>query len=145
MIKAKPFMLIPVILLVSLFGIILNMSFSGLVAQPDWSWAVLLAVLLSDRKAWVWILPAIWFHDVALFWSAWVALPYFIVLSIFLYYADKRLGPGQPQRWVAIFLGCLPLFIYGLGLMSILLTATLAVWVWSMLSARREKVYVEPA
>jgi len=136
----------PLVLLFSFIGLTLNMSFSGVMAaQPDWSLVLLLAVLLSNRKTWFWVLPCIWFHDVVLFWSAWVTFPYVILTTIILYLSDKRIGPGQQQRWFGLGLSCLPLFIVGVGVWSWLLTMMLTVWAWSILSSQRERVYVEPA
>lgn len=138
-------MLMPGVLLASFSGLILNMSFSGSVAQPDWSLAILLAVLLSNYKTWCWVLPSIWVHDIVFFWSGWVAFPYFICIAMILLYSDKRLGPGQPQRWLSLLLGCLPLYIAGVSQLSCLLTALLAIWLWALFSSHKEKVYVEPA
>ena len=136
---------VPLVLLTSFFGLLLNLSFSGLIAQPDWSLVMLLAVLLSNRRTWFSVLPCIWFHDVVLFWSAWVTFPYVLVTTIILYLSDKRLGPGQPQRWLGLVLSCFPLLLSGVSLWSWLLSMMLTVWLWSILSSKREKVYVEPA
>ena len=138
-------MLIPGVLLACFVGLTLNMSFAGYVAQPDWSAAILLATLLSNRKAWYWVLPSIWFHDIVLFWSGWIVFPYFVFIAIVLFYADERLGPGQPQRWFGLVFGCIPLVIAGVSFVSCLLTALCAIWLWSLFSSSKDKVYVEPA
>ncbi len=123
----------------------MNLSFSGLVTQPDWSLAILLASLLSHRQAGYWVLPGIWFHDTLLYWSAWTCFPYFILASIVLYYSDKRLGPGQQQRWFALVFSCFSLLLAGIPLWDWLLTMMLSIWIWFLLSAKREREYVEPA
>ena len=133
------------ILLCSLIGLVINMSLSGLVTQPDWSLAILLAALLSDRQAWHWVLPGIWFHDIILYWSAWTCFPYFIFTSIVLFYSDKRLGPGQHQRWFGLFFSCLSILLIGISVWDWLLTIMLTIWLWFLLSAKRERDYVEPA
>ncbi len=129
----------------ALLGLLVNMSFAGVGHQPDWSLAFLLAIVLSKRSTWYWVLPLIGLHDFLLFWSVWVVFPYATVAVILLNYADTRLAPGQPQRWLALVLGCVPLLLAGVDVISWLLTLTLCTWLWSSLSTRREKVYVEPA
>jgi hypothetical protein len=134
-----------VLAFMALLGLLLNMSSAGNSLQPDWSLAILLAILLSKRSTWYWVLPLIGLHDLLLFWSLWVVFPYAAVAVVLLNYADIRLAPGQPQRWLALVLGCMPLLFAGVDGMVWLLTLTLSTWLWSFLSSRREKVYVEPA
>lgn len=129
----------------ALLGLLMNMSFSGLLAMPDWSLAILLAILLSQRSTWYWVLPLIGLHDYLLFWSVWVVFPFATLAALLLMYADVNLAPGQYQRWVGLFLACAPLLFAHVGWLSWLLTMTLTVWIWSYLSVKREKVYVEPA
>ncbi|OIP99124.1 MAG: hypothetical protein AUK35_09160 [Zetaproteobacteria bacterium CG2_30_46_52] len=133
------------VLLWSLFGLVLNMAFSGLFAQPDWSLALLLAALLSDRRNWFWVLPSLFFHDLVLYWSPLVTFPFGLIAAIILMYADTRLAPGQQQRWLGLLVVCLPLLNTGISLFSWLLTVSLCIVIWSYLSSKREKVYVEPA
>ena len=128
----------------ALLGLLINMSFAGQFAQPDWSLAILLAILLSQRKTWYWVLPLIGMHDYLLFWSAAVVFPYAVATALLLTYADIRLAPGQHQRWLGLALVCVPLLFAGIDTLSWLLTVTLTIWIWSALSAKREKVYVEP-
>jgi hypothetical protein len=128
----------------ALLGLFINLSFSGAVLLPDWSLAILLAILLSKRSSWYWVLPLIGLHDLLLFWSVWVVFPYAVAAVVLLTYADTRLAPGQPQRWLALVLGCAPLLFAGVDFMTWVLTLTLCTWIWSSLSAQREKVYVEP-
>lgn len=121
------------------------MAFSGLFAQPDWSVALLLAVLLNDKKTWFWVLPALFFHDLVLYWSPLVTFPFAALAAIILMYADTRLAPGQQQRWLSLFVVGLPMLAAGISLLNGLLTISLCIVIWSYLSATREKVYVEPA
>ncbi len=134
-----------ILALAALLGLLLNMSFAGTNPQPDWSLAILLAIVLSKRSTWYWVLPLIGLHDYLLFWSVWVVFPYAAIAVVLLSYADTRLAPGQPQRWLALVLGCAPLLLAGVDIVSWLMTLTLCTWLWSFLSTRREKVYVEPA
>ena len=128
----------------ALFGLLLTMSFAGQFAQPDWSLAILLAILLSKRSTWYWVLPLIGLHDFFLFWSVWVVFPFSVLAAILLAYADTRLAPGQHQRWVSLVLVSIPILFAGIDVLSWLLTITLTIWIWSMLSSKREQVYVEP-
>lgn len=130
---------------IALLGLCVNMSFAGLLAMPDWSLAILLAILLSQRSTWFWVLPLIGLHDYLLFWSVWVVFPFAVLTAFLLTYADIRLAPGQHQRWVGLVMVCAPLLFAGIGWLSWLLTITLTVWLWSYLSVKREKAYVEPA
>ncbi len=134
-----------ILALAALLGLLLNMSLAGTNPQPDWSLAILLAIVLSKRGTWYWVLPLIGLHDYLLFWSVWVVFPYAAIAVALLSYVDTRLAPGQPQRWLALVLGCTPLLLAGVDIVSWLMTLTLCTWLWSFLSTRREKVYVEPA
>jgi len=138
-------MLVSSVLLTTFIGLIANLSFSGLVSQPDWSFAVLLAMLLSQQRTWIWVLPSIGMHDLFLYWSAIITLPVFILISVILFYSDKRLGPGQQQRWLCLLLGIIPLFNEGMAIFNVLLTLAMTVLLWSFFTTRRDKVYVEPA
>jgi len=138
-------MLISWVLLTSTVGIFLNLSFSGMMAQPDWSLAILVGALLHHRQTWFWVLPYVLFHDVVLYWSPWITFPYVLLTAGLLFYADYRLAPGQPQRWFGLLLCCTPLLFAGVAVWTWLLTLTLSVGVWSLLSSEREKVYVESA
>ncbi|MDX8380871.1 MAG: hypothetical protein R8M14_02015 [Ghiorsea sp.] len=129
----------------ALIGLLLNLSFSGNVSQPDWSLSILLAILLSQRKTWYWILPLIGLHDLLLFWSVWITFPFAVISALLLSSADVRLSPGQYQRWLALLLACSSLLFTGVDFISWLLTITLSTWIWSILSVQREKAYVEPA
>jgi len=138
------FMLVSSVLLVAFVGLIINLSFSGSGVQPDWSFSILLAMLLSKRKTWIWVLPSIGIHDLFLYWSATVMVPTFILVATVLFYSDKRLGLGQQQRWACLFICTFPLIHSGMALLNVLLTLTVTVCLWAFFSAQREKVYVEP-
>ncbi len=131
--------------LAACFGLLLNLSFAGQLVQPDWCFAILLGVLLSRYETWFWVLPMIGIHDLLIFWSVWVTFPFASFAAMILIYADIQIAPGQPQRWVALSLSCLPLLFTGIDMVSWLLTLTLTIWVWFLLSTKREKVCVEPA
>ena len=135
--------MISLVLLTSVIGILFNLSFTGLFTQPDWMLAVLLAILLSDKSTWYWVLPAMIIHDVLLYWTIWVTFPYMVVVAGILFFSDKRLGPGQPQRWFGLALVCMSLLIKGISVWDWLLTMMLAVWLWFVFSSIREREYVE--
>lgn len=137
--------LIPSVLLGAFVGLICTMAFAGDWSQPDWSLALLLAVLLSKPKTWVWLLPSVGMHDLFLYWSVWGVFPFAVLSVILILYTDKKIGPGQPQRWAALLLHIYALWLTGLDVLSLFLTLTLSVWLWFVFSSNREKVYVEPA
>lgn len=128
----------------ALLGLMVNLSFSGGLAQPDWALSILVAILLSKRDTWYWVLPLVGLHDFLLFWSVWVCFPFVALAAGLIAYADINFAPGQHQRWVGLLLSCTPLLFAGIGLISWLLTVAFTIWLWSMLSSKREKVYVEP-
>ncbi|MDQ7057347.1 MAG: hypothetical protein Q9N62_02415 [Ghiorsea sp.] len=138
-------MLIPSVLLSAFIGLICTMSFAGDWSQPDWSLAVLLAVLLSKPQTWIWILPSIGVHDLFLYWSVGGIFPFAVVSVLLLFYTDQKIGPGQPQRWAVLLLHTYAMWLVGLDDLSLFLTVTLSIWLWFVFSCRREKVYVEPA
>jgi len=131
----------PLILLISLFGIMLNLSLAGLVEQPDWSVAFLLAALLAQRSNWPWVLPGIWVHDLALHWSSLVCLPVVSMLPFLLSRSDSRLGAGLPQRVAFMFAGLLPLLWSGWTFQQWLLTLMLCLFSWYWIARN----YVQPA
>ncbi len=133
------------LLFYAILGLIVNMSFAGSYTQPDWCLAILLASLLSHRESWRWVLPCACLHDLMLYDSVGVTFPYLLLLSIGLTYIDQDLGQGQPQRWLALCVGCFPLWLAYSNVWDCLLTMALTVMLWSLLSHQREKAYVEPA
>jgi len=133
------------LLLAAFVGLMASLAFSTAWYQPDWSLALLLAVLLSKPKTWIWVLPGMGVHDLFLYWSVTVVLPYTMIAALLLRYTDKKIGPGQPQRWAAWLLHVYALWESGMSGWRVLLTAALVVWLWSFLSSQRERVYVEPA
>jgi len=120
----------PFILLLSLLGIMLNLSLAGLVVQPDWSAALLLAAILAQRGNWVWAVPAFWIHDLALHWSSLVCFPVVAVIPFLLARADERLGPGLPQRMILMFAGLFPLLWFGWSFSQWLLTIMVCTCAW---------------
>ena len=134
-----------IVLPYAFLGLMLNFSFAGSFLQPDWSLALLTAALLSDRHTSIWVLPGLFVHDLVLYWQPWVSFPFALLAFAILTYSDIRLAPGQPQRWLGLILICLPLLEMGISISSWLLTICLTIAIWSYLSSKREKVYVEPA
>jgi len=134
-------MIPPFILLLSLLGIMLNLSLAGLIIQPDWSAAFLLASLLAQRGNWPWVIPGVWVHDLALHWSSLVCLPVVALLPLLLAQSDARLGPGLPQRVVFMLAGLMPLLWSGWTWSQWLLTLMLALFSWHFIA----KAYAQPA
>lgn len=134
-------MIAPFVLLLSLLGIMLNLSLAGLVIQPDWSAALLLAAMLAQRGNWIWVLPGFWIHDMALHWSSLVCLPVVALIPFFLSKADERLGPGLPQRVLLMFAGLFPLLWFGWSFSQWLLTMMVCTFAWYFIA----RPHVKPA
>jgi len=134
-------MIPPFILLMSLLGIMLNLALSGVVIQPDWSAAFLLASLLAQRGNWPWVLPGFWIHDLALHWSSLVCLPAVALLPLLLARTDARLGAGLPQRVTLMILALLPLLWSGWPMPQWLLTITLCIFTWHYVA----RAYAKPS
>lgn len=134
-------MIAPVILFFSLLGIFINLAMSGSWVLPDWSAALLLGAILAHRGNWVWVVPAFWVHDLSLHWSSLVCLPFIVLLPLLLAHIDMRIGPALPQRVVLMIAASTPLLFYGWGMIAWLMTLTLCVCVWYILS----DFYAEPA
>lgn len=133
-------MIPPLILLISLFGIMLNLSLAGLLIQPDWSAAFLLASLLAQRGNWPWVMPGIWVHDLALHWSSLVCLPVVALLPLLMARSDARLGAGLPQRVVLMVAALIPLIWSGWEVTQWLLTIALCIFSWYFIA----RSYAQP-
>jgi len=123
-------MMPPLALLLSMLGLILNIGLAGLLLQPDWSLALLLATLLAHRGSWPWVFPGVFAHDAALHWSLWVCLPVVLLLPYIISHVDDQLGPGLPQRAVLMLVATLPLLWWGWGVEQWLLTVLLTIPLW---------------
>jgi len=134
-------MIPPLILLLSLLGIMLNLGLAGLVVQPDWSASLLLAALLAQRSNWVWVIPGFLVHDVVLHWSLLICLPVVLLIPLLLAQSDARLGAGLPQRIFLLLLGLMPLLWAGWLLSQWLITFALSIITWHLIA----RTYAQPA
>jgi len=129
-----------IVLIMSFLGIILNLMMASVAIQPDWSLAVLLAAMLSHRGNWLWVLPGIMIHDVALYWTVLGAFPTALLLPILLIYSDQQLGAALPQRILLMLLGCLPMLLWlGAQFSQWLLTLLLCISLWYMMADWHER------
>ncbi|MDX8390931.1 MAG: hypothetical protein R8M38_10645 [Mariprofundaceae bacterium] len=126
-------MISPITVLILAFaGLLISLHFGGIISQPDWALASLLAAALVKRKSWPWVLPGVMLHDLALFWSPLVTLPFFLLLSPVLYHLDERLGEALPQRMLALVVVTTPLLWHQMGVEQFLLTIMLAIPLWHL-------------
>jgi len=123
-------MIPPLVLLISIIGLLLNLSLAGLVVLPDLSAAMLLAAILAHRGNWIWALPGFGIHDLTLHWSIFATLPYAAIIPVLLALSDVRLGPGLPQRVVLMVIGLIPLLYAGWSLSQWILTVMFCVLIW---------------
>lgn len=128
------------VLLASLLGIMLNLAEAGLLLQPDWSAGILVAAILAHRSNWVWALPGLWVHDLALHWSSFVCLPLAVLLPWLMMRIDEQIGPALPQRMALMLLTLSPLLWFDWGVSQWLLTNLVCIAVWYMMT----RYYAEP-
>ncbi len=124
-------------LLLSVCGMGLSMVLGG-AAQPDWSLALLLAALLAKRESWRWVLPAVFVHDGALYWSVWGAFPVACLLPRTLASLDAQFGAGLSSRLLMLGAVTLPMLGHGCGLRQWLLTVLACIPVWSLMAQFHE-------
>jgi hypothetical protein len=121
------------LLALAVIGLALSLATGGIL-QPDWSLALLLAALLARRGSWMWALPALLLHDLALYWTPWGVFPLACLLPAILMRLDEEIGPGLPQRLVMLFFVSLPMLVHGAGLMQWTLTLMLCIPIWHLLA-----------
>lgn len=122
------------IVLLTLLGLSLNLAFSPSLTQPDWALALLLASLLARRHNWIWVLPAIFLHDIVLHWSVGMSFALAAVIPLAMIYFDQHLGAGLPQRVMLMLIGVLSLFGWGWGMSAVIMTLCLCVPIWRLLT-----------
>jgi len=125
---------LPLLLLaLAITGMGLSLATGGIL-QPDWSLAILLGALLARRGTWLWVLPALLIHDLALYWTPWGVFPLACLLPVLVQWFDEHLGPGLPQRMGMLILVSMPMLVYDAGLVQWLLTLLLCIPVWHLLA-----------
>ncbi|RMG90826.1 MAG: hypothetical protein D6703_06885 [Zetaproteobacteria bacterium] len=116
--------------IIALLGMALNLAFSHVLIQPDWTLAILAGTVLAHRGSWVWVAPLAAMHDLLFFDSLWGLLPVVLVLPLALPYLDFHLGPALPQRFVFMLLSLVPMLMFGVPFVSCVLTAACMLPVW---------------
>jgi len=122
------------ILAISFLAILLSLTMASTAIQPDWSLALLLAAMLSHRGNWLWVLPGIMIHDMALYWTILGVFPAALALPGLLIYSDRQLGPGLPQRIFLMVLCCAPMLWLGAHFSQWLLTLLLCTSLWYLMA-----------
>ncbi len=121
-------------LLLALLGISLNLAFAGVLMQPDWALAVLLASLLAHRHNWAWVLPAVLLHDMIFYGEIQINFIIMALLPPAMIYLDQHLGAGLPQRLLLMLAAVTGLLWPGWGVPACLLTLCLCVPIWRLLT-----------
>jgi len=124
-----------------LIGIILNLGFSGVFLQPDWSLALLMAALLAHRGNWLWVSLATGVHDLILHWSLLTSLPWILLSPIIIAWSDAQIGPSLLQRSFAMLMVTTSLYFAGWSIAACLLTLLLCLILWHFIA----RFYVQPA
>lgn len=131
--------MIATVIIAVLLGLSLNLAFSSSLIQPDWALALLLASLLAHRKNWVWVVPCIFLHDMALHWSIGINTLLMALIPPAMVYFDQHLGVGLPQRIMLMCIAVLALLQTGWGSQAMLLTLCLCVPLWHLLARQYAK------
>jgi len=121
-------------LLLAVLGISLNLAFAGVLMQPDWALALLLASLLAHRHNWGWVLPAVLVHDVIFYGSLNINFIIMGILPLGMIYLDQHLGAGLPQRLMLMLTVVLGLLWPGWSVSACLLTLCLCIPIWHLLT-----------
>jgi hypothetical protein len=132
---------IPIILLACLLGIIINLSFSGSLIQPDWALALLTAAVLTHRGSWIWVAIATCFHDLIFHWSPLVSLPWILASPFIIAWSDAQIGPNLLQRFFAMLMVISSLLWAEWGVIACLLTLLLCIAFWFIMV----RFYAQPA
>jgi len=122
------------IILFALLGISLNLAFAGVLMQPDWALALLLASLLAHRHNWMWVLPAVLLHDIIFYGAININFIIMGILPPAMIYLDQHLGAGLPQRLLLMLAAVLTLLWPGWGISACLLTLCMCIPVWHLLT-----------
>jgi len=131
--------MIPLILLLSMSGWVINLAFAQSLVQPDWSLALLLGALLAHRGHWPWVMLAVWLHDLVLHWSAFVLLPWMLLAPLFMAWSDEQIGPGLMQRFMLLLGMMIPLWFWGWDIQACFLTMTLSMVTWYVVARHHEQ------
>jgi len=131
-----PFLILPL----ACGGLGLSLA-SGGILQPDWALALLLGALLARRGTWPWVLPALFVHDLTLYWSVWGTFPVACFLPFSLSSLDAQLGAGLPQRLAVMIVVSAPMLWHGAGFTQWLLTIILCISVWHLTAHIYEQQY----
>lgn len=134
-------MSVSIIIFLALTGMMINLSFSSVLTQPDWALALLIAALLSHRQHWYWVLPLLLLHDWTLHWSPFAFAIVIAAVPLLILWIDHRLGPAVPQRLIGMFIGTLPMLWMDWGFIAWVLTNLMALCCWYLMA----QVHLESA
>jgi len=124
--------MIPILgVLLTIGGIIINISIPTTIIAPDISGSVLIAALAARRRHWPWTLPLLVLHDIVLYWSLIPPTPLFTTLALLLVIQiDTRLGPALLQRIIMIIIAHIPMWLEGWPVKATVLSFLLSFVLW---------------
>jgi len=137
MFSPQPFLF----LVAALAGMVLSLASGGMM-QPDWSLGILLGALLARRSNWPWVLPAVFVHDLMLYWTPWGAFPAACLVPLLLARLDSQIGAGVLQRLAMLVFVTLPMLAHGSGYMQWLLTVLLCIPIWHIAVHLHDRQFV---
>ncbi|MDX8394205.1 MAG: hypothetical protein R8K21_06445 [Mariprofundales bacterium] len=85
----------------------INISSTGL--WPDWSFALLMAAVLTRRYHAVWAIPMLLLHDIILYANIFAFWPWLLLMLVVEAYSDIIIGPSIPQRILVLIVSPIPL------------------------------------
>ncbi|MBL1352078.1 MAG: hypothetical protein COA61_001890 [Zetaproteobacteria bacterium] len=131
--------MMPWILLLSVFGLVLNLAFAESLIQPDWSLGLLLGALLAHRGYWPWVFAGTALHDLVLHWSPFITLPWVMITPLVMIWSDAQVGASLVQRFVILGFLTLILWIWDWLPEAALLTFLLATVIWHFVAQKHAK------
>ncbi|MDQ6953093.1 MAG: hypothetical protein Q9M15_06180 [Mariprofundaceae bacterium] len=133
--------MMPWILLLSVFGLVLNLAFAESLIQPDWSLSLLLGALLAHRGYWPWVFAGTALHDLVLHWSPFIILPWVMITPLVMIWSDAQVGASLVQRFIILGFLTFMLWIWDWLPEAALLTFLLATVIWHFVAQK----HAEPA
>jgi len=128
--------MIQMIFLLSVMGLVLNLAFSESLLQPDWSLALLLGALLAHRGYWPWVFSGTALHDLVLYWSPFITLPWMMLVPVIMIWSDAQAGPSLVQRLIIMSLMAMSLWLSSWTLQAAILTLLFIAVIWYMVAQK---------
>jgi len=128
--------MMPLLFLLAVAGLALNLVFAESLLQPDWSLSLLLGALLAHRGYWPWIFAGTLLHDLVLYWSPFITLPWIMLAPLLMIWSDAQAGPSLVQRLIILGLFGCNLWFWGWLPQAVVLSLLLTIVVWHLVARK---------